>query len=78
MVRFITRYMARVRRLRVFIKRMIDIRFTVTIATDMVRNTANQVMHSDEENIVDCFLLLLFSSHFYLFSSVVRLPLERI
>ena len=45
MVRFITRYMARVRRLRFFIKRMIDRRFTVTIATDMVRNTASQVMH---------------------------------
>ena len=43
MVRFITRYIARVRRLRFFIKRTIDKRFTVTIATDMVRNTANQV-----------------------------------
>ena len=43
MVRFITRYIARVRRLQFFIKRTIDKRFTVTIATDMVRNTANQV-----------------------------------
>ena len=64
MVRFITRYMARVRRLRFFIKRMIDRRFTVTIATDIVRNTASQVMHSDEENNMTCFLLLLFASHF--------------
>ena len=46
MVRFITRYMARVRRLRVFfIKRTLDRRFTVTIATDMVKDTASQVMH---------------------------------
>ena len=41
MVRFITRYMEPVRRLRLFIKRTIDRRFTVTIATDTVRNTAN-------------------------------------
>ena len=53
MVRFITRYMARVRRLRFFIKRMIDRRFTVTIATDMVRNTASQVMHQDD--IMACY-----------------------
>ena len=48
MVRFITKYMARVGRLRgFFIKRTIDTRFTVTIATaiDMVWNTASQVMH---------------------------------
>ena len=57
---------------------MIDIRFTVTIATDTVRVTANQVMHKDEEDDMTCFLLLLFVSHFYPFSSVVRLPLERI
>ena len=38
MVRFITRYMARVRRLCFFVKRMIDRRFTssVTIAADAV------------------------------------------
>ena len=48
MVRLITRYMARVRRLRFFIKTMIDRRFTVTMATHTVRVTANQVMHSDE------------------------------
>ena len=77
-VRLIARYMARVRRLRFFIKRMIDRRFTVTIATHTVRVTANQVMHSDEDNCMTCFLLLLFASHFYPFSSVVRLPLERI
>ena len=28
----------------------------ILIAIDSVRNTANQVIHSDEENIVDCFL----------------------
>ena len=50
MVRFITRYIARVRRLQFFIKRMIDRRFTVTIATHTVRVTANQVMHSDDES----------------------------
>ena len=42
MVRFITRYMARVRRLRFFTKRTIDRKFTVTKATDMVRNIASQ------------------------------------
>ena len=77
-VRFITRYMARVRRLRFFIKRMMEIRFTATIATDVVKVTANQVMHSDEEYSMTCFLLLLYASHFYPFSPVVRLPLERI
>ena len=79
MVRLITRYMARVRRLRFFIKRMIDRRFTVTIATHTVRDTANQVMHSDDETrSMTCVLLRLFASHFYQFSSVVSLPLERI
>ena len=78
-VRLITRYMARVRRLRFFIKRMIDRRFTVTIATHTVRDTANQVMHSDDETRnMTCVLLRLFASHFYQFSSVVHLPLERI
>ena len=52
-VKFITRYMPRVRRLLFFIKRMIDRRFTVTIATATARSAANQIMHSDEENIVD-------------------------
>ena len=33
---------------------MIDRRFTVTTATDTVRNVANQVIHSGEESIVDC------------------------
>ena len=47
--------MARVQRLRFFIKRMIDRRFTVTIATHTVRVTANQVMHSDEDNCMTCF-----------------------
>ena len=37
-----------------FIKRTIDRRFTVTIiATDMVRNTASQVMYSDD--IMACY-----------------------
>ena len=53
MVRFITRYMEPVRRLRLFIKRTIDRRFTVTIATDTVRNAANQVMHKDD--IMACY-----------------------
>ena len=53
MVKFIPKYMPRVRRLLFFIKRMIDRRFTVTIATATARNVANQIMHSDEENIVD-------------------------
>ena len=52
-VKFITKYMPRVRRLLFFIKRMIDRRFTVTIATATARYAANQIMHSDEENIVD-------------------------
>ena len=52
-VKFITKYMPRVRRLLLFMKRMIDRRFTVTIATATPRNAANQIMHSDEENIVD-------------------------
>ena len=52
-VKFITKYMPRVRRLLFFMKRMIDRRFTVTIATATARNAANQVMHSDEKSIVD-------------------------
>ena len=52
-VKFITKYMPRVRRLLFFMKRMIDRRFTVTIATATARNAANQIMHSGEENIVD-------------------------
>ena len=59
-VKFITKYMARVRRLLFFIKTMIDRKFTITIATDSVRNTANQVMHS-EGDILDSFL---FASNF--------------
>ena len=52
-VKFITKYIPRVRRLLFFIKRMIDRRFTVTIATATARIEANQIMHSDEEKIVD-------------------------
>ena len=55
-VKFITKYILRERRFLFFIKMMIDRRFTVTIATDTVRNAANQVMHSGEENMVDCLL----------------------
>ena len=62
-VKFITKYMPRVRRLLFFMKRMIDRRFTVTIATVTARNVANQIMHSDEENILD------FSFRFPLFNS---------
>ena len=76
-VRFITKYMPRVRRLLFFIKRMIDRRFTVTIATDSIRNTANQALHSDKEIIVDCFL---FASHLLISVSfsIAVLPIERI
>ena len=52
-VKFITKYVPRVRRLLFFMKRMIDRRFTVTIATATARYATNQIMHSDEENIVD-------------------------
>ena len=52
-VKFITKYMPRVLRSLFFMKRMIDSRFTVTIARETTRTTANQVMHSDEESIVD-------------------------
>ena len=52
-VKFITKYTPRVRRLLFFMKRMIDRRFTVTIATAPARNAENQMMHSDEENIMD-------------------------
>ena len=55
-VKFITKYMARVRRLLFFIKIMIVRRLTVTVTTPSIRNTANQMMHSDEEIIADCFL----------------------
>ena len=58
MVKFITKYMPRVRRSLFVTKRMIDRRFTVTIATETVRNAANQVMHSDVESIVDNFFSL--------------------
>ena len=58
MVKFITKYMPRVRRLLFVMKRMIHRRFTVTIATETVRNAANQLMHSDVESIVDNFFSL--------------------
>ena len=49
------------------------------MATDIVRITANQVMHSNEESIMACFLL---ASHFQLFFVVVvvvsRVPEETI
>ena len=48
-VKVITRYMARVRRLLFFTKRFIEWRFTATIATVMVRYTANHVLHLVEE-----------------------------
>lgn len=52
MVKFITKNMARVRRFLFFIKRIIDRRFTATTATDSIRKTANQVLHSGEEIII--------------------------
>ena len=58
MVKFITKYMPRVRRLLFVMKRMIHRRFTVTIVTETVRNAANQLMHSDVESIVDNFFSL--------------------
>ena len=72
-VRFITKYMPRVRRLLFFIKRMIDRRFTVTIATDSIRNTANQALHSDKE-------IFFFASHLLisLSFSIAVLPIKRI
>ena len=76
-VRFITKYIPRVRRLLFFIKRMIDRRFTITIATDSIRNTANQALHSDKEIIADCFL---FASHLLISVSfsIAVLPIKRI
>ena len=73
-VRFITKYIPRVL---FFIKRMIDRRFTVTIATDSIRNTANQALHSDKEIIADCFL---FASHLLISVSfsIAVLPIKRI
>ena len=46
-----------------FIKRAVDIRVTVTITTDTVRNTESQVIHSDD--IMACYYyLFFFASHF--------------
>ena len=62
-----------------FIKRAVDIRFTVTITTDTVRNTESQVIHSDD--IMACYYYYyFFSLHIFnsLFPSVARLPLKRI
>ena len=58
-VRFITnRYMARVRRLRFFTKRMIDRRFTDTNSNRLGKEYSKpgDTLYSDEENIVVCFL----------------------
>ena len=65
-VKFITKYMARVRRLLFFAKRIIDRRFTETTATCIVRDTAYHVLHSAEENILEIivFFLILFSPAF--------------
>ena len=52
-VKFITKYMARVRRLLFFTKRIIDRRFTATTATVIVRNTAYHVLHSAEESVIE-------------------------
>ena len=75
MVRLITRYMARVRRLRFFIKRTIDRRFIVAIATHTVRNTAIQVMHSDDESSMTWLLSLIyfFSLHTFTLSLLLLL-----
>ena len=65
-VKFITKYMARVRRLLFFTKRIIDRRFTATTATAIVRNTAYHVLHSAEEIVmeINVFFLILFSPPF--------------
>ena len=60
MVKFITKNMARVRRFLCFIKRMIDRMLTATIATDSMRKTANQILHSDEEIIIVDSVLVFF------------------
>ena len=54
--KFITKYMARVRRLLFFTKRIIDRRFTATTATVIVRDTAYPVLHSAEEIIQEILL----------------------
>ena len=64
--KFITKYMARVRRLLFFTKRIIDRRFTATTATVIVRDTAYYVLHSVEEIALELivFFLILFSPPF--------------
>ena len=57
-VKFITRYMAGVRRLLFFTKRIIDRRFTATTATFIVRYTANHVLHSVEEIAMELIVFL--------------------
>ena len=75
-VRFITRYMARVRRLRFFfIKRMIDRRFTVTIATDAVSWIQRARWCTRMISWLVIFSLHTFNSFFL---SVARLPFRRI
>ena len=48
-VKLMTKYMLRVRGLFFFIKRMMEMRFTVTIATHSAVNTLKKMMHSDKE-----------------------------
>ena len=61
-----TNYMARVRRLLFFTKRIIDRRFTATTATFIVRDTAYHVLHSAEEIAMELivFFLILISPPF--------------
>ena len=61
-VKFITKYMARVRRLLFFTKRTIDSRFTATTATVTVRSTANHVLHSVEEILLENIVFLIIFS----------------
>ena len=65
-VKFITKYIVRVRRLLFFTNRIIDRRFTATIATVMVRYTVSHVLHSVEEIAMELvvFFLILFSLPF--------------
>ena len=65
-VRFITKYMARVRRFLFFRKTIIVRRLTDAMITDPVTNTANQVIHSDVEVILNSVFLSLFFGRFSL------------
>ena len=60
-VKFMTKYMERVRRLLFFTKIIIDRKFTATTATAIVRDTANHVLHSAEEIAMEIIVSFQFS-----------------